>query len=115
MKGINRIMKTNKLLVFVFALVSGSESLAQLESGKNVIIRDKVSMIFMLLVKQFQLNAAIQGDLTVAGGTITVTDTIVQDILGAGSNIIFNGYVGDDIRCAAGKIKLSNNVAEMLL
>lgn len=104
-------MKTNKLLLFAFVLVSVSDTLAQFESGKNVVISDKVIYDLYVAGETVSINAAIHGDLTVAGGTITVTDTIMQDILGAGSNLILNGYVGDDIRCAAGTIKLSNNVA----
>ncbi len=100
----------NKLLLFTFALVSVSETLAQLESGENVIISNKVGHDLYVAGGTVSVNAPIEGDLTVAGGTITVTDTVAQDILGAGSNLILNGYVGDDVRCAGGTIRLSNNV-----
>jgi cytoskeletal protein CcmA (bactofilin family) len=104
-------MRTIKILLFAFASVSASATLAQLESGEDVLISKKVRHDLYVAGGTVSVNAAIEGDLTVAGGTITVTDTIAQDFLGAGSNVVLNGYVGDDVRCAGGTIRLSNIVA----
>lgn len=104
-------MKTSKLLLFSILMGSITTAFAQMQSGKNVIINDRVDHDLYVAGGTVTINALVQGDLIVAGGTITITDTVTQDLLAAGSDLILDGYVGDDIRSAGGTIKLSNSVA----
>ncbi|MDH4297861.1 MAG: hypothetical protein OEV74_16395 [Cyclobacteriaceae bacterium] len=104
-------MKKSRLLLFSILMGSITAAFAQMQSGKSVIINDKVDHDLYVAGGRVTINAIVKGDLVVAGGTITITDTVTQDLLAAGSDIILDGYIGDDIRSAGGTIKLSNSVA----
>jgi cytoskeletal protein CcmA (bactofilin family) len=51
-------------------------------------------------------GAAIAGDASIAGGTITVTGTVKEDLHAAGGTVTINGSVGGDASIAAGTLDL---------
>lgn len=103
-------MSIKSLLLFSGMVILAIPLSAQIKSGENIFIDDKVNNDLYVAGGTITIDAPVAGDLIAAGGTITVNDTITQDILVAGGNMTMNGFVGDDIRCAGGTIRLSENV-----
>jgi len=104
-------MKALQWLLVAIAGVSILPVRAQMKSGEDVVIQEKVNKDLYLAGGTVTINAPVHGDLIVAGGTINISDTVTQDMLVAGGNINFNGYAGDDIRCAGGSITILSDVA----
>ncbi|MBS1604484.1 MAG: hypothetical protein JST42_17605, partial [Bacteroidetes bacterium] len=60
------------------------------------------------------IDHVVMGDIYITGGTVIIEapvrgslivgDTIVNDILMAGGEVHFDGYVGGTIRCAGGRL-----------
>lgn len=108
-------MKNRSWPLFVLACLGSWSTSAQLKSGEDIVISERVRDDLYVAGGTVTVNAPIMGDLIVAGGTIIVNDTVSQDILVAGGNITLNGYVGDDVRCAGGSITVSNRIAGDLI
>lgn len=56
------------------------------------------------------INAPVGGDLTAAGQFITVNDSIHDDVILAGADILINGVLGDDVKIAGRNIQILKNV-----
>ncbi len=85
-------------------------TVGQSHYGDNLVIDEAVNHDLYVAGGTVTINAPIRGDLVVAGGTINVNDSVTQDILVAGGNVILNSVVGDDIRCAGGIVALNGAV-----
>ncbi len=109
--NISELMTTKSLFILIPALLVAGQTLSQVRSGEDVVIDDVVNGDLYIAGGTVTINAPILGDLIVAGGTIVVSDSVSQDLLAAGGDITINGFVGDDIRSAGGKVRLSSEVA----
>lgn len=84
--------------------------MAQMRSGDKVIIDAAVDKDLYVAGGTVMINAPVNGDLVATGGTIVLNDTVAQDLLIAGGNISIDGVVLDDVRCAGGTIQLNGSV-----
>ena len=102
-------MKIKRLFLILF-LISFVNVNAQIKSGDNVVIDQRMQDDVYVAGGKVNINAPISRDLIAAGGTIIVNDSIAMDALLVGGDIMVNGIVGDDIRCAGGTIHFSEDI-----
>lgn len=104
-------MNTRMPFVLAVFLSGALQTLAQLQTGEDVVIRERTLQDLYVAGGKVTIDAPVEGDLIIAGGTVTVNDTVRQDILVAGGTIFIKGNVKDDIRCAGGKVIISGSVS----
>lgn len=104
-------MRTRNVILLIGAILLSVKAFSQVRSGESVVIDDAVNDDLYVAAGTVTVNAPIRGDLVVAGGTVVLNDSVAQDLLVAGGNITLNGFVGDDIRCAGGTVQLFSPVS----
>lgn len=61
------------------------------------------------------MDGTVEGDLTAAGGQVTINGTVTGDVLATGGMISIAGTVEGDLRTAGGQVSVSSEVVEDML
>ena len=105
-------------LATTIALANGGELLdGKLRTGDTVVIgaNETVDGDVYLAGGTVTVDGSIDGDLTAIGGQVTVRGTVTGDVLAAGGTVSITGTVEGDIRTSGGQVTLGGPVGEDVL
>lgn len=99
-------------LVALGLLGLGGAALAH-EAGDVVIITAPVTEDLYAAGRSIEIRAEqVDGDVTVAGQTVTVSSRVTGDVMAAGETVLLTGELQDDLRAAGRSLTLDGSVGD---
>lgn len=109
------VNSTLTVLALIWVLLFPSSSTAITDSGELVTQRGSIDDDYYAAADTIDLDAEVFGDVTVAGGDITLRHLIRGDLTAAGGSIRIRGKILDDIRTAGGDIDIEADIGDDLI